>query len=342
MKSKSSLSKPKKGVLLILILAVLLGSLAGIAGIVYARYTNSQHAQRTIAPYDLGGARFSSNYLNSGNSCDNVRTLYVTNPASRPSTTVTVCNYQQGKQTQPNDQNITYDITARLVKYDAGSAEKYVAVDAAYLSANSLTAYSVDVKKGSAAAITLGNTVVQTIYEDCTLTAGTPISDAFSIKFSANFAENQPNLYLELIAEPSDGGLPTLRGVFKTGIRAEGASNSWTGIFADDTANAPADYDGFNYTVSGTGSGTFTLKWDSTKVVLSDASVRALLSIAGAVQVGSSISFPVDSDTVSRYDLQFYKVNVAGMTWPNMNEVLADAGNSLTSGKAVGYAFSIS
>lgn len=342
MKNGTRLSKPNRGVLLVLVLALLLGTAAGAAGIVFARYTNSQHAQRTIAPYDLGGARFSSNYLNSGNSRDNVQVIYVTSPAIQPSRAVTVCNYQQNDRMRIHDSDIVYDLTARLVRYDAGTVDKYVPVDAAYLSANSLTAYTIDVKKGNDAVITLGNTVVQTVYEDCTLAAGRAVSDAFSIKFSVDFAENQPNLYLELIAVPDDGALPTLRGIFKTGIRAEGLSNNWTGAFTDGTENAPNDYDGFNYTVSGIGSGVFTLKWDDTKVELSDVSIRELLSIAGATRSGSSITFAVNSDTAASYELQFYKVNVSGMTWVNMNEALDAAGDSLTSGKAVGYHFSIS
>ena len=72
--------------------------------------------------------------------------------------------------------------------------------------------------------------------------------------------------------------------------------------------------------ITGTGSGNVTITWDTTKVVLSDVSKDMLLSISGATQTGSSITFHVNSDDESRYDLQFYKVNISdGTTWANMN-----------------------
>ena len=324
--------------IIVLAFSLVLGAVA----VTYAAYTNSQRAQRTIATYDPGGVRFSSNYLKNMSSSDNVRTLYVTSSASKPSAIVTVCNYQQNKQTATYDKNITYDITVRLVKYD-DSEDKYDTVDAAYISDNSLTGYTVDVKKGSDPATTIGGATVQHKYEDCTLTAGSAHSDTFSLTFSTNFAENQPNLYVEMIAEPKgDSALPTLRGIFKTGLRAEGISNNWTGEFTDSTSYDPDDYDGFNYTVSGMGSGTFTLKWDSTKVVLSHESLLQLLAIDGASQSGDSITFAVNSDEAARYDLQFYKVDVADMEWGDMNEVLSGASSSITSDKAVGYFFTAS
>lgn len=337
MKHLKTCSKLHKGILLALAVAVLLAS---VAVVVYARYTNSQHAQRTIAPYDLSGVRFSSNYLNGGNSRDNVRTLYVTSVLVEPSTSVTVSNFRQREQTHPSDQDITYTLTVRLVRYDAGTEDKYVPVDAAYLSANSLTGYRVTVRKGNASPVTLGDTVVSTQFADLTLPGGSPISDSFTLSFgkSPAFAEHQPNLYVEMIAEPTVNTYPTLRGVFKTGVRAEGASNAWTGAFSDSTAHAPDDYDGLNYRVSGVGSGTFTLRWDPAKVMLSDVSIRELLAISGAERNGNSITFPVNSGTTPQYDLQFYKVDVAGLSWANdMNETLDSDSDPVTC--AVGYFF---
>lgn len=336
MKHKNDRTGWNRGILVLLVLSLIFG----IVAVTYGAYTNSQRAQRTIAAYDSGGDRFSSNYLNPGNSRDNVRTIFVANSLIRPSAVVTVCNYQQGKQTRFNDQDIEYTLTVRLVKYDAEEETKYVAVDAGYLTANSLTGYSVDVKKGSDSPVTLGSSRVQTVFSECTLTGGASDSDVFSLTFSDNFAENQPNLYVEMIAVPTDGALPTIRGIFRTGIRVEGASNAWTGAFADDTDHTPNQYDGLNYTVTGIGSGTFTLKWDGSLVELSLVSVNELLDIEGATKVGNSITFPVDSDTVARYDLQFYKAgDISGKSWSDMNSILGAAGDSLATGKVVGYYF---
>ena len=359
MKNEKATSKLNKGVLLVLVFAVLLGSLAGVAGIVFARYTNSQHAQRTIAPYDFGGARFSSNYLNGGESKDNIKVLYVSGEDVRPGAGVTVCNYQQENQLRVNDSNITYDLTIRLVRYNE-STGRYDALSAADLTTYSLQAYSVEIKKfGDANTYTLGynsgSALVEKVYENYTLIADVAQSDSFSIKFSAKdgentdgcFALNTPNLYVEMEAEAKTGGsLPTLRGIFKVGgIKSEGTTNSWEGMFADSHTYLPNDYDGFNYTVSGVGQGRFTLKWDSTKVALRDDTLLSLLAIPGVSQSGSTISFPVNSDDVSRYDLHFYKVNVSGVSWENMEENLTEENADKTPqqrGKAVVCYFSAS
>ena len=336
-----------KIILIVLVISLVLGAVA----VTYATYTNSQRAQRTIAAYDAGGVLFSSNYMKNGYSRDNVHTIYVSAAGIPAAATVTVCNYQQGKQTRYNDNDVTYTLTAQLVKYDddteSATYGTYVPVTDAYLSENSYTAayvndswtgYWATVKKGTDERTLSGSSLLSTTFGDYTLSNDAAHSDSFTLTFSSNFNSN-PNLYVEMIARPEDNSLPTLRSIFKTGVRAEGISNAWTGYFADSTSNAPNAYDGFNYTVQGTGGGTFTLKWDSSKVQLSDVSIRDLLSITGATKVGDSITFPVNSDVSPRYDLQFYKVNVAGMTWADMNETLGASSSSLTSGKAVGWNF---
>ncbi|MBR4335481.1 MAG: hypothetical protein IKP74_03405, partial [Clostridia bacterium] len=75
---------------------------------------------------------------------------------------------------------------------------------------------------------------------------------------------------------------------------------------------------GFNYRISGVGSGNFTLRWDSAKVGISALSLLTLLEIEGAQQVGSSITFPVNAGDESLYDVQFYKVNITNETWSDM------------------------
>ena len=284
--------------------------------ITVAVFTSSLHAQRTIAAYDTEGPRFSSNYLLRGESRENVRTLYTTNTALPVAGAVTICNYQQGRQTLTYQNDVSYTLTARLVKYDESEEDKYVPVTSGYITSQSLGAYSVTVSDGTTT-VTLGNTVLDRTLSG-TLAGGTAVSDAYNISFSTNFAQNKPNLYLEMIATPNTVNLPVLRGVFKPDLRAAGATNYWTGSFRDDSSVSPADYDGYNYLVSGTGSGTVTVSWNSAKVAMSDVSIDMLLGIAGATRAGSSITFPVDSDIESRYDLQFYKVSAITENWSQM------------------------
>ena len=295
---------------LVLLLSVLIPA-------TYAIFTSSHSAQRTIAAYDTEGQRFSSNYMLIGESRENVRTIYTTDVRLPTVAAVTVANYPQGRQTLFSPDNITYTLTATLVKYDASTVQKYVPVDAAYLTSESLTDYTVTISDGTVTR-TLGVSNLTTAISS-SLTGGASDADAYTVTFSANFAATKPNLYLEMVAVPSNLGMSTIRGIFKPDYRVAGATDYWTGEFQDDSSVTPASYDGYNYLITGTGSGTATVTWDGTKVVLSDVSRDRLLSISGASQTGNSITFPVDSDTQSRYDLQFYKVNItAGTTWANM------------------------
>ena len=307
---------------LVLTAVILIMSVAGV--ISYAAYTNSRNAQRTIATYDSTGDRFSSNLLSKLPSYQNVKTLYVTYDPEHPedtpdpTTVVTVCNYQQGKQTLPFDENIEYTLFVHLVHYDyeAIGDNRYIEVDSSYMADK--TAYSVSVKKGgevSAVALNSGNGWKHTFSD--TLIGGTTDSDAYTITLSSSFALNNPDLYLELIATPNVD-LPRLCGIIKADRRSQGANNRWQGEFTDDMASSPSTYDGFNYRISGVGSGTFTIRWDGTKVSLSALSLIQLMSIDGAVQDGNSITFPVNSDEVNRYDLQFYKINITSETWTQM------------------------
>ena len=306
-------------VLLITLMACLLAAVIGLG--TYAAYTSSRSAQRTVATYDEQGERFSSNILVRGYSKDNVRTLYVTEESAAPSAVVTLCNYERGKQTLPYSENIGYTLLVRFVRYDAEHVDKYVPVDSAYMTANNLTNYQVTLRIGGQV-VTLSSSHLSDNSFTGTLEANVSNSDSYTLTFGTNFAVNNPNLYVEMVATPTNLGLHSVCGVFKTAVRAQGATNSWTGAFHDDTTNAPALYDGYNYLITGVGAGTATLSWDDTKVSLSYVSLQQLLSIEGASQTGSSVTFPVDSDVESRYDLQFYKVNITTESWSDMRATI--------------------
>ena len=306
------------------LIAVALALALSIGAITYAAYTNSRHAQRTIATYDATGDRFSSNALAKLPTKDNVRTLYVTYDPVRmslPTTVVTVCNYQQGKQTLPFGENISYTLVARLVRFDDSTEEKYVPVDAAYMTANSLTGYSITLTRAPAT-VTLNSNHLSDNTFSGTLTGDQPSSDAYTLVFGDGFAQNKPNLYIEMIATPSIDDLPVLRGVFKAEMRSQGANNSWQGVFSDDTSSSPNSYAAYNYQISGMGSGTFTFRWDATKVSLNFVSLRNLLAVEGATQDGNSITIPVDSDVESKYDIIFNRVNITDESWLDMNNAV--------------------
>ncbi|MBR6051232.1 MAG: hypothetical protein IKP68_08540 [Clostridia bacterium] len=321
MKNKTGKLKLNKN-MLVLAISLAMAILISVGTVTYAVFTNSMYAQRTIAAYDNAGDRYSSNALIKGNSADNVRTEYVTNALAQPVTIITVCNYDQGNPASPNTDRITYSVTAQLVRKNGVN---YEPVDTAYVSdleTEDSCTYSITVTHSLGGTINLGSSNVSGVVSGKTLPANEATAHSLTVTFSNTFAPNQPDLYLEIIVEAE--GQSTLRGIFKAGIRAEGATNLWSGAFTDDRGTdenpIPARaYDGYNYRIMGTGSGTFTLTWDNSKVSLSYESLRELLSIAGATSTENSVTFPVDSSVASRYDIQFYKVNITEETWDQMN-----------------------
>ncbi|MBP5466541.1 MAG: hypothetical protein J6Y43_03150 [Clostridia bacterium] len=311
--------KRKKSVLILALIATVSFLIAVAAGIgIFAVYTNTQSVQRTIATYDVQGERFSSNILKKGDSKDNIKTIYVANAENAPSAVITVCNYERGKQTKPFAKEINYSVVVRFVKYDASAQEKYVPVDAEYMTENSYTGYSATLKKDETT-ITLSSSHLTDDSFSGTLTADQTDSDAYTLTFGTNFAVNQPNLYVEMTVSPNAAELPVIRGIFKTGVSAHGAANLWAGAFSDDTDTPPSGYHGFNYVVEGVGEGTVNITWDDTKVSLNDYS---LLMLNGATREGSSITFNVDSDVSARHELMFNVVRITAETWSVMNSTV--------------------
>ena len=330
-KTRSSLLKSNKK-MLVLALSLALAILIASGTATYAIFTNSLQAQRTVAAYETAGDMFSSNYLMKGSSGSNIRTIYVTAAGQTPTAVVTVCNYDQGVQTISNANDITYSISARLVKYNGSS---YVAADS-----GDATGYTVTITRGESSIQLSSSKLSYSETFSGTIAGGASHSDAYTVAFSNNFAvASPPNLYLEMTVTPSTpSSLPSLTGIFKISIRSAGTTNSWAGSFSDSTSSAPSAYDGFNYRITGQGSGTFTLKWDSTRIALSQVSLGELLSITGASSTSNSVTFPVDSAGTSTYDIQFYKVNITSESWANdMNSGLDNSGDSPTT--VVGYYF---
>ncbi|MBO7085857.1 MAG: hypothetical protein J6W25_01960 [Bacilli bacterium] len=313
---KGMLKQGKKlyRIVLSFVLAFVLLTLIGIG--VYAAYTHSLHAQRTIAPYEVG-IRFSSNYLLKGNSKDNIKIVYTTDASANgvnPAAVLTVCNYAQGKQTEPNPNNVTYTLSARFVKYVNGD---YVAASTSDVPDNS---YVITLKNGEETKA-FNNTTVSNSFTK-TIPGKKAAADVYELIFTKNFASVKPNLYLEVTVTPTDDSLPTLTGIFKADVRVEGENNSWSGSFSDEqTSIQPYEYDGYNYLVTGFGSGTVTITWDSTKLEMNYVSLSQLLAITGAQydSSNSSITFPVNSSTTNRYEIQFYKIDIdSSVTWQDM------------------------
>ena len=93
---------------------------------------------------------------------------------------------------------------------------------------------------------------------------------------------------------------------------------SWTGHFLDSQANGrtPADYDAFNYEISGNGAGTVTMTWPE--------SLQLSKWTTNGKQVTGSYSFYVDGATTA-VQFQFYRnpeKKIDAKTWAELEKLV--------------------
>lgn len=282
-------------------------------GTTFAAYTYSQHAQRTVAPYE-SGEMFSSNYLRTDSG--EVKTIFVNSideHASNPSTLLTICNYPQGKQNQFNNVTINYHLKMELVKKN--NSNVYVNV-----SENDTLDATYEATLGDLA-VNNSSLIAQTATDSPeTLNGGAAHSNVFTLLLSKSFASNS-DIAVRITAKSTDQTLPELSCIFNVVYRSGNATANWTGEFFEAGNILPYKYDGYNYIVSGFGRGTCTITWDSSKVELSYISISEINGTNYTNDNGiKSISFAVNSNTATRHELQFYKVNIdSSVAWTGNN-----------------------
>ena len=302
------------------LIAVVLILLSCITGIVaYAEYTKSSRAKRVLGSYEKSGVLFSSNRMRGFEggvppAGVNRSFLFASDNSTSVVENVTICNYAQGNPTKFCDQDIVYTLRARLVNIASDGTK--TAMSASAVPAGIWA--ELEFNNNSAGKIILGDQTgsvgVSGSFPVSTLTRGVSSTDVCKVTFSTAFNTDSTGaaleLYTDLFGTYTDIG--NLSADMST--RIETQRNTWQGAFTDDETNSPDNYDGFNYLISGSGAGTFTLTWDTTKLSLNEQNLRRELPSlnAGSNIDGGSISFDVDSSVVSSYRLQFYRIGGTG------------------------------
>ena len=320
----------------VLAAALLLGAAIVTAGIViYAEYTKSTRAKRVIAAYDEAGMLFSSNYLLPvGNVVQNRRMIVVSSANDTPTRIVTICNYAQGVDTKTYERDIEYTLTARFVKINYTYVENVLVAQAVPATAadfaGDLSGATVTLtfSTGGAGATAEGTSSVtlssSTLSQSFSggLDKHAANSDTCQVVMSSNLIDNTAGLYLELSAETTSGaGLNALKGLFGASLKGVKEQVSWSGYFNEAGARdvsgaaAPSAFDGFNYVIEGSGAGSCTLSWNTAKLEISQIFLtefspsltpHSILDDSNQDTGWKQVTFNVNSDEKSRFDLQFY------------------------------------
>ncbi|WP_295210484.1 hypothetical protein [Ruminococcus sp.] len=297
----------KKSWLTIWIVAAV-AALSTIGGM--AAYTSISSVKRVVSTQKGVGNLFSSNYLEEGSSFP-LKNVTFSSDKIAPTVTVNVCNFPQTK-IKHSDADITYTLTITLV--DSGGKEVG--------DIENIGNYSVSYNNTP---IAFSSEKKEIRYENQTLSASDFSYNDFTLTFDSSQLTTQ-NVFMKLEAKPSSSsGLPTLSAMIGVSY-VKPYSASWSGQFTD-SADKPSDLDGFNYRLSGSGSGTITLSWNTKYIEISKWFLKENnLDDPAADSNGiKTITLTVDSSKQNQYDIQFYRVNgiSANESWTTNNESIS-------------------
>ncbi|MGN1423163.1 MAG: hypothetical protein ACI4XA_07295 [Oscillospiraceae bacterium] len=280
---------PKK--LMIGWIALMAALLVGFVS--YAAYTNLNSVKRVVSTQGGRGTEFSSNYLNLAAANATVYALKnIAFSESGETTTfeINICNYVHNNPSKVNENDITYALTLKLLNSDGTD--------------NSMSYDGLSVVGADGTGYSFSGGVCSVGYR--TLTGGVKSVDTFRVTVPRAFIDT---VRIQAVAEPNSASYvhtdnSKLARIFTFADR-DAAATTWTGGFTETTTDG---YDAFNYVIKGQGKGTVTLSWDGSQLEIS----RIFLENNGITVTESggrkTVTFSVDSDISSRYDIQFYKV----------------------------------
>ncbi len=291
-------------------------------------YTGLKSVKRVVTTKANPGELFSSNCM---------RTTLANRRINTSEYSITVCNYEQNAPNEPNPNNITYNLTAKIKAYYNGSyytmaeLENQLSATAyqEYVDLLAARTYTIAKTEDNNVAVSSITTITfnasnnyQTTFSSETLPKEVSSADKFKVKFdSAELSNVTPDFYIYVEAIPSDTS--SISELYCLMCAVEGTTDvaSWRGSLKESN-NSSVDYDFYNYIMSGSGIGTLTVMWDPKwfeinpyfKGINEDTDLGLAISEATTISDGSEydgwtkIVLRVDSTKKNRYELQLYKV----------------------------------
>ena len=267
----------------------------------FAAYTSFNSVKRVVSTERRSDTMFGSNYLTLLNLTDNnysIRRITLSEKADKNTFTVKVCNYAWGDESLYNTKDITYTVQANLIAMDGGKLPE------------SITNIRI-------------NDIPFNANGECTLTsqvleAGKARENTYRFELPA---ELKNKIEIQIVVEPTNESEEAVNSQKLAAVISFAdyeSVKSWTGHFLDSQANGrtPADYDAFNYEISGNGAGTVTMTWPE--------SLQLSKWTTNGKQVTNSYSFEVDGATTA-VQFQFYrnpekKIDVK--TWADLEKLV--------------------
>lgn len=267
----------------------------------FAAYTSFNSVKRVVSTERRSDTMFGSNYLTLLNLTDNnysIRRITLSEEGDKNTFTLKVCNYAWGDKSLYNTKDIMYTVQANLIAMDGGKLPE------------SITNISI-------------NAIPFNANGECTLTsqelrAGKAKENTYRFELPA---ELKNKIEIQIVVEPtieSEEAVNSQKLAAVISFADYESVKSWTGHFLDSQANGrtPADYDAFNYEISGNGAGTVTMIWP--------ASLQLSKWTTNGKQVTDSYSFEVDGATTA-VQVQFYRNpenKIDAKTWAELEKLV--------------------
>ena len=267
----------------------------------FAAYTSFNSVKRVVSTERRSDTMFGSNYLTLLNLTDNnysIRRITLSEEDGKNTFTVKVCNYAWGDESLYNTKDITYTVQANLIAMDGGKLPE------------SITNIRINDNPFNAnGKCTLASQKLE---------AGKAREKTYRFELPA---ELKNKIEIQIVVEPtreSEGAVNSQKLAAVISFADYESVKSWSGHFLDSQANGrtPANYDAFNYEISGNGAGTVTMTWP--------ASLQLSKWSTDGKQVTGSYSFEVDSATTA-VQFQFYRNpenEINAKTWADLEKLV--------------------
>lgn len=270
-----------------------------------AAYTNFNSVKKVVSTGKPKDTLFSSNYLYLTGESDLYSSRRIT-PATtgeNSSFTVQIYNYVYGNPSAWNTETIVYTfqvivkprVDGNLLPEEAGNITVKMETDS------------------SAATDENGNK--KYTFTGHSLSSKSATQNSYTITVPNSIKDQ---IKLEITATPTDmtkTGNKKLAAVISMATLE--ATKHWTGKFLDDQSSTPDQYDGYNYEISGNGTGTVKLQWDASKLQISKWFADGKKN-TGVEENWKWLEMDVGDQTA--YQFQFYRVpSVTISDWSTMN-----------------------
>lgn len=271
-----------------------------------AAYTNFNSVKKVVSTGKPKDTLFSSNYLyltgESESDLYSSRRITPTTAEENSSFTVQIYNYVYGNPSAWNTETIEYTFQVIVkARVDGNSLPDDAEKVSLKIGDNTLIGETNGAFRTYSIIGTLNNTAAtQNSY---TITVPNSIKDQIKLEITATPTEMTKTGNKKLAAVIS---MATLE-----------ATKHWTGKFLDDQSSTPDQYDGYNYEISGNGTGTVKLQWDASKLQISKWFADGKKN-TGVEKNWKWLEMDVGDQTA--YQFQFYRVpSVTISDWSTMN-----------------------